>query len=99
MSSSCFVIEDRYGLTNRGASTWPRKILAVALRPTGPPTFKGFLNNTDMNRTIIGIIFQCHTTAERAEITITRGKTPNAKIGMLSGLEISKGAPGDPGAK
>ena len=99
IKSSCLVIEDKYGLTSRGASTWPKNTLAVAPNPIGPPTLSGFLNNTDNALTIIGIILQCHSRAEIADIKIIKVRPPKANIKVPPGFVISKGAFGAPSAK
>ena len=50
INNSLLLIFDKYGLTNKGASTWPIIIFAVAPSPTGPPMLKIFskINEIDL---------------------------------------------------
>ena len=99
IKSSLLVIVDKYGFIKRGASTCPKIILAVALKPTGPPTFRGFLNKKAKAFTKKGITLQCQRIADRADITITRVNPPNTKIKVFEGSITSNGALGAPSAK
>ena len=74
-------------------------MFAVALKPTGPPTSRGFLKITARALTKTGMTLQCHNNAEIADITMIRVKPPKAKIKVLASLEISNGAFGAPSAK
>ena len=76
-----------------------KKTKPVAPKPIGPPTLRGFLNSTESALTMTGIILQCHSKAEIADIRIIRVKPPKAKIKVPPGFVISKGALGAPSAK
>ncbi len=66
-------------------------MLAVALKPTGPPTFKGFLNMAEMILITKGRILQCHKIADKAETTIMSIKPENIKIFAKAGSITSNG--------
>ena len=80
INNSLLVIFDKYGLTNKGASTWPIIIFAVAPSPTGPPMLKIFSKINEIAFMILGNIFKYHNQAVSDEITIIRGSILNAKI-------------------
>ena len=66
-------------------------MLAVALKPIGPPTFKGFLNIVEIILIMIGKILQCQKIADKAETTIINIKPENIKILANAGSITSNG--------
>ena len=66
-------------------------MLAVALKPTGPPTFRGFLNIVAMILMTKGRILQCQKIADKAETTIINIKPENIKILAKAGSMTSNG--------
>src|SRR5579862_896194 len=74
-----------------GASTMPMKIVAAEPSPTAPPMPISLRKPNAKPFTITGRMRQCQSSAASAEITMTSGNMPNAKLTMPVGLVTTKG--------
>ena len=75
-----------------GASIMPRKMLEAQPRPSAPPIFIVRSSARAKPLTMSDRIPQCQSSAERADITITMGRTVKAIVTTALGLLIVKGA-------
>ena len=69
-----------------GLSIMPRKMLAATARAEAPPRPMVFWNRKPKPWVIHLRIFQCHSRADRAEITRISGRTLKAKVNRPPGL-------------
>ncbi len=92
MKSSVRVIFSRQGRISSGASIMPKNTVAPDASAVAPPNPNVRRSTKAMPPTTSGNTRQYHSSADRAEITITSGSTPKAKLVIAPGLVTEKGA-------
>ena len=71
-------------------------MFAVAARPAGPLVPSARSNTYEMPRMTSGSTRQYHSSADRADITMTSGSTWNANVTAAPGLVTSNGGVAPP---
>jgi hypothetical protein len=92
MNNSVRLMRGKQGRIKRGASIMPRKTVVPAPSAVAPPRLSVLRRTKASPPTTSGRMRQYQSSADRAEITITSGSTPKAKLVIAAGSATRKGA-------